>query len=262
MLDVAVALYRSQFVRLIRLAALVIVPVELFSTIVLLSARPDSYTPGLSGNATPQFDTNSTLVVLAGTLVVLFVGFVASTFVVGLCARPVGDDYVGANIPDSGGTPIGPLLAAAALVALVNALGLAVCGLGYFVTSTFFAAALPAFVLERTRPSESLGRSYRLTRSNFFRVLLLLLAAHLLTSTLNLGLSTLVAALMHGGTSSTSNIVARGLASAVSSTLTTPFIATVAVVVYFDLRIREEGFDVQLLMQRNDERHAATAVRA
>jgi len=39
--------------------------------------------------------------------------------------------------------------------------------------------------------------------------------------------------------------------------LTTPFVATAIVVLYFDLRIRDEAFDVQLLMQRNDARIAA-----
>ncbi len=36
--------------------------------------------------------------------------------------------------------------------------------------------------------------------------------------------------------------------------LTTPFVATAIVVLYFDLRTRDEGYDVQLLMQRNDAR--------
>ena len=98
-LDVAVALYRSRFGKLIGLAAIVIVPVQVLSTAVLLSARPDSYTPGLSGNATPQFSTNSAVVELAALVVVLFVGFVSNAFVVGLCARPVGDAYVDAPSP-------------------------------------------------------------------------------------------------------------------------------------------------------------------
>ena len=34
-------------------------------------------------------------------------------------------------------------------------------------------------------------------------------------------------------------------------------VATAVVVLYFDLRIRDEAFDVQLLMQRNDARIAA-----
>ena len=38
--------------------------------------------------------------------------------------------------------------------------------------------------------------------------------------------------------------------------LTTPFVATAIVVLYFDLRIWDEAYDVQLLIQRNDVRIA------
>ncbi|HEY3238117.1 MAG TPA: hypothetical protein VGL92_01040, partial [Acidimicrobiia bacterium] len=39
------------------------------------------------------------------------------------------------------------------------------------------------------------------------------------------------------------------LANILSDVITTPFVAAVFVLVYFDLRVRKEGFDLQLLAQ-------------
>jgi len=52
----------------------------------------------------------------------------------------------------------------------------------------------------------------------------------------------------------TGNEVARALADAIgqtlSSALTTPLSAAVLTVLYFDLRVRKEGFDLELLARR------------
>ena len=47
-------------------------------------------------------------------------------------------------------------------------------------------------------------------------------------------------------------MIAQGIANAIAALLTTPFVAAAIVALYFDLRIRDEAFDVQLAMQRND----------
>ena len=47
-------------------------------------------------------------------------------------------------------------------------------------------------------------------------------------------------------------VIGQSIANTIAGVLTTPFVATAIVVLYFDLRIRDEAFDVQLLMQRND----------
>ena len=40
----------------------------------------------------------------------------------------------------------------------------------------------------------------------------------------------------------------QGVVNIIASCITTPFVAAVAVALYFDLRIRDEAFDVQLAM--------------
>src|SRR5438034_265973 len=44
--------------------------------------------------------------------------------------------------------------------------------------------------------------------------------------------------------------LANGVFGAAASVLTIPFVAAVVAVIYFDLRVRKEGFDLQLMAQR------------
>jgi len=265
-LDVAVSLYRARFGRLIALAAIVVVPVQALSVIVLLSAQPDHVDVNVFGSTSPQYDTKNALVQLAANLTVLFIGYVSTAFVIGVCARPAADEYVGETGTwkrgSIGGRGFMAVLGAAILVSLCQIGGFFACFVGYFVALAFFAVAMPACVLERVSPGRALGRSFNLTKTHFFRVLGAVLAAQLLSSVLNVGLSVGIAVLFRNTAGGSGQIIAQGLASAVSATITAPLIATVAVVIYFDCRIRDEAFDVQLLMQRNDARVADAAPAA
>ena len=61
---------------------------------------------------------------------------------------------------------------------------------------------------------------------------------------------------MRGGSSTTATVIAQGIANTVAAAITTPFVATATVALYFDMRIRNEAFDLQLTMQRRDARYA------
>jgi predicted secreted protein len=50
-----------------------------------------------------------------------------------------------------------------------------------------------------------------------------------------------------GTTTSGSDLVAADIASVVTSLLTTPFMATVVVLIYYDLRVRKEGLSIDEL---------------
>jgi len=262
MLDVAVAVYRASARRLVLVALLVEVPVKLIMTIVLLSAQPQSFNVNIAGSASPTFDNQSTQ--LAAALVVLVVSVLSTAFVLAVCTRIVADAYVGL----AGGGPaeaargaagrIFAVVGLALLLALSQAAGLVLCLVGAAVPLALFAVAMPVLILEGAGVFGALGRSVTLTKGHFFRVLGLVLCAQLLTAVLNIGLTLAVAAAMRNGGNATAGVISQGIANTVVAVLTTPFLAAAIVACYFDLRIRNEAFDVQLLMQRNDARHAAT----
>src|SRR5439155_24030073 len=162
----AVALYRSQFLRVLVRAACVMVPVQVLSTIILLSAQPTGYTVNFAGQPQAQSDTRSALLLLTATLAVAVITYAAAAFVVALCARPYADAYIGVSgrwkRGTVGGRNIGSVFAGAVIVALLYLAGVVVCFVGYFVALAFFAATLPALVLEGIGPFQAVGRSFTL----------------------------------------------------------------------------------------------------
>jgi hypothetical protein len=62
--------------------------------------------------------------------------------------------------------------------------------------------------------------------------------------------------------SSSTEVIAQSVSNAVVSVVMTPFAATALVALYFDLRIRNEAFDVQVMIQRLDRNAQPGSVRA
>jgi hypothetical protein len=250
-LDAAVTLYRARFGQLVRYAALVVVPVQFLLTLVFLSAQPDRYTLTLNANATPQLSTNRAE--LAVTFVVLVVGALTHSFVSAVTTRVVADEYVGYPEPAGQAARAAArrflaVLGVAVLVGLSELAGLLFCFVGVFAAQALFAVAIPVVILERRRVFAAMGRSWELTRSHFWHVLGLILSASILSALLNGGLAIVLNVWSARGASPTSLAIAQGLANSVALLLTAPFVAAAIVALYFDLRIRDEAFDVQMAL--------------
>jgi hypothetical protein len=260
-LDGAVALYRARFTRLVRVAAAVVVPVQLLSALVFLSAQPDRYTFSVAGTATPQYDSGSVAVRLAAVVVVAVVGILSTALITAVCARVVADAYIGRS---SGALeaaravrPRVLAIAGASFIVLISeGVGFAFCFVGALVPLTLFAVVIPVLVLEGVGVSVAIGRSVTLTKAHAMHVLGLVVTAQLIAATLNVALAAGVSLLLRTGGGTVAVVIGQSIASTIAGVLTTPFIATATVVLYFDLRIRDEAFDVQLLIQRNDARIA------
>jgi hypothetical protein len=248
-LDAAVSLYRARFGLLVRYAAIVVVPVQVFLTVVLLSAQPDNYSVSLSGNATPQFRTGGAQ--WGATIVVLVTGWLTHAFVAAVTTRIVANAYIGYGEEGSQAARTAarrflPVIAVAFLVGLCELFGILLCGVGTFAAQALFVAAIPVVILERRRVFAAMSRSIELTRSHFWHVLGVVLAAGLIGALLNSALVVALRIWAARGASSTGLVVAQGAVNIVASVLTTPFVAAATVALYFDLRIRDEAFDVQM----------------
>jgi len=249
-LDAAAALYRSRFGRVVRYAAIIVVPVQAFLAIVLLSAQPDRFSVGFSGSATPQFDSNSAR--LAATVVVFVVGIITNAFIVAVTTRIVANQYVdhaegSGQLLSNTGRRFFAVMGVSLLVAISQLVGLAFCFVGTFVPMVFFAATIPALILERRGVGGALSRSIELTKGHFWHVLGVVLTAALIGFTLNGALAAGLNIFARSA-SPTTLVLAQAASNAVASVLTTPFVAAATVALYFDLRIRDEAFDVQIAM--------------
>jgi len=260
-LDSAVVLYRARFTKLARVAAFIVVPVQVVSALVLLSAQPDHYTIGVTGTVSPQYAASSFAVQFAALIVVAVVTVLSTALIIAVCTRIVADAYIDrTSATRDAARAVRPrvlaVIGTSLLVLGSEAVGLVLCFVGVLVPFTIFAVAIPVLILEGVGVSAAVGRSVTLTKSHLLHVLGLVLTAQLLTSILNVALAQGVSLVLRAGGGTVAVVIGQSIAGAVASILTTPFIATATVVLYFDLRIRDEAYDVQLLIQRNDARLA------
>jgi hypothetical protein len=112
-----------------------------------------------------------------------------------------------------------------------------------------WSVAIPVMLVEGVGPTTSLGRSWNLVRGHWWRLLAIFIVAYLLTSTISSGVGALVgglAALVPG----LSADVRGGVfltAVTLSSALVEPVIPIVLTLLYYDLRVRNEAFDLDVL---------------
>jgi hypothetical protein len=118
---------------------------------------------------------------------------------------------------------------------------------------------VPALVLESTGVFAALRRSFALTRSRFWLAFGVFWTATLLGTALNLGIAALLGLAYLGDDTTTASIVVDSVATGLSSVFTAPLTATALVALYFDLRIRAEAFDVQMMLLRLDARGVRAA---
>ncbi len=259
------------------ITAIFVVPIQLLAAFL----QRDTFSIGL-GNlitnpevAEQALETQS----LMGANVALFLTAAASGFVLpivaGAICQLVGAAYLGQSITwrDAlrvAGRKSGALIgswwlhilayAAAAVPAialLVGGFSNAVLGLlgllltfvvfiGFAFLIPLFTPTAPAIVTEGLGPWSGLVRSVRLVRRRYWPTLGTVLLTSLIVQTIAGILSGIPStiALFTGGSYAW---LLGAVGGTIGSMLTVPLVAIVATLVYYDLRIRNEGFDLQLL---------------
>ena len=148
---------------------------------------------------------------------------------------------------------MGRILIASLLMALVIGLGFLLLVIPGIILGVGLAVAIPAVVLEAGQSaSGALSRSWELTRGSRWRIFGLGLTLFVLLYVPVVAISGLVAWLVPGGAaagfgpSSTATIVALAVGGVVQLFIY-PLFYCVLTVTYYDLRVRKEGFDLELL---------------
>lgn len=255
-LDVAIKIYRSRFSVLVKSVAVVLGPVFAVSAVVRLSmpAGDDLFEVGQPGT-TPEFEADQLLAAIAGTVVIALLAFLASQLATAACFKAVSGAYLDEQ-PDwreslrFARSRLGGLLWLSFLLAILLAPAFLACIVPGIYLYVAWAVASPVLLVEDVRGWNALKRSRMLVKGRFWPtagVLVLVVILTAIVQAIFLGVLT-------GLVSVTGNEVARELANAVgqtvSSALTTPLSAAVLTVLYFDLRVRKEGFDLELLARR------------
>ena len=281
-LDVGIKLCLRNWRVLVMCVVWLVLPAQIISVSVVLSVAPDALDPTSEQTIEPGEETRFIVAQGISALVQGAVYLISTA----ACFKALADSYLGSEpgarrslafglrrVPRLLGLYLLWFLAFGLVFGALGALT-ALAGPGVLVLllvlipAAFYfgvcwSLATPALLFEDTGPVRALKRSFGLVRGSWWRVLGVLMVGVLLVSILSgilQGILTFIPAALADGNEVVLALTAV-VAGTVAVTLTTPFTAAVFALVYFDQRVRREGFDLELLAQGLGERapDAATA---
>jgi hypothetical protein len=185
---------------------------------------------------------------IAGSLLVGILSFLLYMVPLGLFVGVAA--FMGAAVGaagDEAGAVLGLLLLVVFFFGLIVVLLLAA------LISLCFAFVIPVIVVERRDPIAAIGRSWRLVTSVFWRVLGVAVMLFLLSLIFQLMAATLsgfVAAMFNQIDQFTISQTLNLLITYIIDMLLIPLFMITYTLLYFDTRIRKEGYDLQMQMQR------------
>jgi hypothetical protein len=244
LVDAALKIWRRHFGALVRTVLVVVAPVEVLTALAVASADPGA-------------DVSSGEAVAGGTAALVGVALrLLATLVASAATLQV------VTVAYLGGEPDWRQSLGLATQRLPSLLWLTVLtGLGLLVAfvalvipgiylSVAWSLAFAALMAENLKGSAALGRSYRLVRGRWWPAFGTLLLAYILMLVVGFFVQLpFLLALGNVDPESFAGFVAAAVAGVVSAVVTTPFLATIFILLYFDLRVRKEGFDLELLTQ-------------
>lgn len=248
-LDVAIKIYLRNAWTLFRVVLFVVAPVEVVSALIQASAATnDKDTTTLTSH---DLALTLSAVVAAGIL-----GIVANTVATGASFKAVADAYLGEQPTWRSSlrfafARLHSILWITLLGGIATVVGLVLCIVPGVYLWIAFAVAVPVLLTEGVKGTRALGRSRALVGGRWWGTFGVVLIGTILAGVVSGAIGAV--ARIAGGTSDAGS-VAGFLVNSVSGTLgsmiSTPFTAAFVTVLYFDLRVRKEAFDLQLLAER------------
>ena len=274
MLDAAIKIVVRNFLTLVKAAGVVVIPTAALVGVIQGSVVVTSNQ--IVNPNTGQINTTQAQSVVGAAAAIALITYVAGLFAAAICYKVVGDAYIGGR-PDWRvalrftarrlGSVVWVAFVVAVFFALVLGVGIlvvalvgqavkplaVVLGLGLFVVFVWLAIpaalAVPTFMMEGVKGSKAFRRAFALVRGQWWRcfglLLLTLILAAVVTAIVDLVLGVGMRAALGGTTAG--RVLVDVVLFAVTYFCVHPFEGAVLVVLSIDLRVRKEGYDVQLL---------------
>jgi hypothetical protein len=268
--DRAFAIYRNNFLRFVTIVAIIEVPLTLLSIATsswteTKAARHQTFfermratqenTRSGAGRDTTDDETPS-LLGLVGKVCTTLLTLVGVMLCQAALIKSVSETYLGHEITVGQAYRFAlpkalTLIAATICVGLVTGLGLILLIIPGVIFSLWFFLTAPAIVVENRSAGNGMSRSRALVAGNLGKVLsvgLLSILISVIISILFLLLGRMVRTMLPADSAMLRSFLDYFDAT-VSRILTMPIGATASILLYYDLRIRKEGFDLQMLAQ-------------
>jgi hypothetical protein len=258
LLDVALKIVWRNAGTLVRVVIFVVFPVQVVTGLLAASASPSSLnTRTGSFNANQPFGSSDVKALVGYSVIAVVLSFISSSLASGACFRAIASAYLGERTSWRSSLAyalkhLHSIMWISFLSSLFAGLAFLACVIPGVYLWTGFAVAIPALLTEGVRGTKALGRSRALVKGFWWRVFGVVVLGYLLSSILGGAIAGAVVAVstVQTGQASVLGVVVNIVSGTLSSVLTTPFVAAFGTVLYFDLRVRKEAFDLQLLAQR------------
>jgi hypothetical protein len=256
-LDVALKIVWRNAGTLFRIVFFIVLPVQVISVVLQLSAVTASDSSGFDSTSS-TFDGTDAAAVIGAVVLGVILGWIGSTVASGACFRAIASAYLGERTgwKDSVvfvARRLHSLLWVTILGGLVTILGFVACIIPGIWLWVAFALAVPVLLMEDRRGWKALSRSRALVKGFWWRAFAIMVLGIILGWIISTAIGGLIGGAAAFGTSSDEDVagaVAQVIAGTIAKLITTPFIAAFVTVLYFDLRVRKEAFDLQLLAER------------
>jgi len=249
-LDGAFTIYRRHFASLFLTSLIPQLPALVAAGVYAAVVGPGA----AFGSAGNQMDTAGFVAVA----VLAPIGMLSLVLTMGAVTQQFARAYTGTPITTGEALKKGfqrllPMTGACILVGLMATLGIFACFVGMIVVLAACFAVVPAVMLERRGPIESISRSWQLISGGWLEVLVVGFVVFLVQALPGWAVSmgfTIPAALMgeKSGAGLALYVVGQVLAG-LARTLVIPFWLGTKVLLYYDRRVRTEALDVQMMTE-------------
>ncbi len=257
LLDVAIKLCRVHFRTLGRLVLVVSAPLALIGFFVTLGTAGDLplVSGGLGGfGGAGTADETASGSYVAGQAIVALLALLVLVLTTVACFGAIADAYLGRDTAWRRSLSLAVRkLPATVWLGVVITVGLTLALIALLLPAIWLAVAwslaVPVMLVEDKGGVRALRRSFGLVRGRWWPTAATLLVATLLSSVLSSVVQGVLVALtvVVLGDDSLLALALTQLTALGVRTFTTPFTAAVVALLYFDLRVRKEAFDLQLL---------------
>jgi len=240
-LSAAFDVYKANASKLITIVAVVVVPLSFIShlfTGVVFKAHVKTtpitiagQTVGTTSVSTRSFGAILLAGFIAAAIVIVISAALQAALTRGAALATVGDPIDVEASYRFGFRRFGSVFWISLLVGLVVAVGFLLLFIPGLIFLTMLAVAIPALIVEDRRGTAAMGRSWNLVKGHFWHVLGTIAVAFIITI--------VVGAII--GLFGDSNWFLQWIFGSIAQIITAPFTALVSVLLYVDLRAREEG---------------------
>ena len=252
-LDVSIKIFLAHWRTLIKAVLVVVVPVQIVGTVVNADYTLDSTDFGTGAEQTPEETLDQFNQYLGGLAIASVLQLLAVLLATAACFRAIAQAYLGEQTDWRSSLRFAlRLTPSLLLITLLYLLGIMLGTLLFILPGVWlyiaWAFAMPALLVEGLRGGKALGRSFGLVKGRWWRTFGVIVVGFILAAIVSTVVQgAFLIGIVVGADDDALVLLFSALAGIVGLTISTPFQAALLTVLYFDLRVRKEGFDLELL---------------